>query len=115
MQSDHKIQSDEGTLTLRLEPVPKVIRPLVKTWCPDAFVVSFKLETDAALLMDKARAALQRYQHNCVVANVLSERRHRITIVRRADPDIEICSENGEIEQILIDHLLTLFVQHRQQ
>lgn len=38
----HKIQSSEP-LRLHFELVPKVLRPLVKFWVPDAFVISFKV------------------------------------------------------------------------
>jgi phosphopantothenate-cysteine ligase len=30
-------------------------------WAPRAYIISFKLETDAALLQSKAQKALQRY------------------------------------------------------
>jgi hypothetical protein len=36
--------------------VPKLLGVLTRCWCPRAFVVSFKLETDQAILIDKARA-----------------------------------------------------------
>lgn len=41
-QAVHKIQSSEP-LRLHFELVPKVLRPLVKFWVPDAFVISFKV------------------------------------------------------------------------
>ena len=33
------------------------------TWAPHAYVVTFKLETDEALLRPKSRAALAHYHH----------------------------------------------------
>ena len=40
----HKIQSHpHEPLTITLKPVEKVLQKLVKNWCPDAFVVSFKV------------------------------------------------------------------------
>ena len=44
-QIEHKIQSDDGELLLVLERVPKLIKPLVKEWSPEAFVTSFKVST----------------------------------------------------------------------
>lgn len=44
--SEHKIQSRSGPLTMSLAPVPKMLHPLVRSWCPEAFTISFKLETD---------------------------------------------------------------------
>ena len=40
----HKIQSHpHEPLTITLKPVEKVLTKLVKNWCPNAFVVSFKV------------------------------------------------------------------------
>ena len=36
----HKIQSTDGPLSLSFHLVPKMLRPLVRDWCPRAFVVS---------------------------------------------------------------------------
>lgn len=70
----HKIQSSSGTLELSLSPVPKAVYPLVSQWCPGAFVVTFKLETDSAILEKKATGALEKYKHQLVVANLLHTR-----------------------------------------
>ncbi|KAL1140165.1 hypothetical protein AAG570_000097 [Ranatra chinensis] len=59
----HKMQSEEGAPVISLQLVPKVLQPLVSMWVPKAFVVSFKLETDEKLLVDKARGALKKYNH----------------------------------------------------
>lgn len=40
-----------------------MLAPLVTHWVPEAFVVSFKLETDESLLLTKSKAALQKYHH----------------------------------------------------
>lgn len=113
----HKIQSDEGPMVLRLMPVPKLIRPLVRCWCPQAFIVSFKLETDARLLIDKARAALEKYQHHAVVANLLRERRDRVLVLtaRREEAPREIRRKmpDEEIEGQLVALLLDLFRRHQ--
>ena len=59
-QAEHKIQSGAGGLTLALRPTPKRLGDVKGTWCPAGMAVSFKLETDAALLMPKAAAAVAR-------------------------------------------------------
>ena len=41
--SEHKIQSSREPLVLTLKPVPKMLKPLVSDWCPNAFVISFKV------------------------------------------------------------------------
>lgn len=64
-----------------MKMVPKILSPLVKDWAPQAFVTSFKLETDATILLDKARRALDTYRHQAVVANVLDSRRGYVVVV----------------------------------
>lgn len=54
-QAEHKIQSRDGPLELHLDRVPKALGTLRALWAPDALVVSFKLETDEALLEGKVR------------------------------------------------------------
>uniref|UniRef100_A0A3Q0RU92 Phosphopantothenate--cysteine ligase n=1 Tax=Amphilophus citrinellus TaxID=61819 RepID=A0A3Q0RU92_AMPCI len=78
---EHKIQSSNGPLQLSMKMVPKILSPLVKDWAPHAFVTSFKLETDATILLDKARRALETYRHQAVVANVLDSRRGYVVVV----------------------------------
>jgi phosphopantothenate-cysteine ligase len=70
----HKIQSSSGALELSLTPVPKAVYSLVTDWCPSAFVVTFKLETDPEILEKKATDALAKYKHQLVVANILHTR-----------------------------------------
>lgn len=89
---EHKIQSTRGNLTIEMDQVPKVLRPLVQEWLPEAFVVSFKLETDFNLLVPKARTALLRYGHQAIVANDLHHRKQWVILVERrgeADADEE--------------------------
>ena len=61
---DHKIQSSRGPLSLSLQLVPKMLGPLVSIWAPNAFTISFKLETNEEILENKAREALQKYHHH---------------------------------------------------
>lgn len=78
---EHKIQSSNGPLQLSMKMVPKILSPLVKDWAPQAFVTSFKLETDPTILLDRARRALDTYRHQAVVANVLDSRRGYVVVV----------------------------------
>lgn len=57
------MQSGQGAPTISLQLVPKMLAPLVSLWVPQAFVVSFKLETDESLLITKARDSLSKYRH----------------------------------------------------
>jgi phosphopantothenate---cysteine ligase (ATP) len=74
---EHKIQSSGGALNLTLTNVPKCLGLLRDEWAPDAFHVSFKLETDEHLLHQKAQGAIVRYRVHCVIANMLQTRKDR--------------------------------------
>ncbi|KAH9031701.1 phosphopantothenate-cysteine ligase [Lactarius pseudohatsudake] len=81
--SEHKIQSGKGSLLIEMDQVPKILKPMIDEWSPDGFVVSFKLETDPALLVPKSRAALERYGHHLVIGNDLHRRKHEVVFVSR--------------------------------
>lgn len=68
--SVHKIQS-EDKLELQLSQVPKLLGHIKHEWAPDAFLVSFKLETDHELMVPKSRRAISKYGVDLVVANEL--------------------------------------------
>jgi len=80
---EHKIQSSDGSLSLTLRPTPKCLGKVKEEWCPRAFVVSFKLETDQAILMHKASGAINKYGVDVVVANELHTRYKEVTFVGR--------------------------------
>lgn len=46
---DHKIQSEEGRLTIQLEQVPKCLGMLKRDWAPGALVVSFKVGRQSSI------------------------------------------------------------------
>ncbi|XP_010154623.1 PREDICTED: phosphopantothenate--cysteine ligase [Eurypyga helias] len=107
---EHKIQSSEGPLQITMKMVPKMLSPLVKEWAPEAFVISFKLETDPLILIDKSRQALAKYRHQVVVANVLESRRTSVIIVTKDSQtplslsDEEI-AQGMEIEEKIVSYL----------
>lgn len=81
LMTEHKIQSGTGDLELCLKPVPKLIKSIKKTICPDAFIVSFKLETDEDLVIKKAQEALKKYQHDLVISNCLATRKTKLILL----------------------------------
>ncbi|KAI0032415.1 DFP-domain-containing protein [Vararia minispora EC-137] len=118
--SEHKIQSGKGSLLIEMDQVPKILKPMVDEWSPNSFVVSFKLETDPALLIPKAQASLERYGHQIVIGNDLHQRKFQVVFVSR-DPrngtttetwfrmDPHAVDERGrprEIEQDIIAELV---------
>lgn len=107
--SVHKIHST-GPPTISLQLVPKILAPLVSLWVPKAFVVSFKLETDESLLISKARAALNKYHHNLVIANMLQTRKQQVVIVSKETDYIlsltnEQLNDGDEIEQLIVNDI----------
>jgi phosphopantothenate-cysteine ligase len=85
-RATHKIQSHGSNgLVLNLFPVPKMIGRLRSTWAPDAFVVSFKLETDKTILQQKAKAAVEKYGIHVVIGNILQTRHERVWVLSPED------------------------------
>ncbi|KAF8636944.1 hypothetical protein AX17_003195 [Amanita inopinata Kibby_2008] len=81
--SVHKIQSGKGSLSIEMDQVPKILKPMVDEWTKDGFIISFKLETDRTLLLPKARVALERYGHQVVIGNDLHRRKFEVVFVSR--------------------------------
>ncbi|KAI9208083.1 DNA/pantothenate metabolism flavoprotein [Polychytrium aggregatum] len=99
---EHKIQSSGGGLSLELEQVPKIIRPLVKEWAPEGFIISFKLETDPSLLSEKATKSLNTYGHQVVIGNILTTRKRIVTLFFRpedAPGPLDIVMSDEELKQ----------------
>ncbi|MCJ1340295.1 hypothetical protein MMC09_005589 [Bachmanniomyces sp. S44760] len=103
--SEHKIQSSEfgpttidtsegGELSKRqakklvidLDPVPKFLKRLVDGWAPEGMIVSFKLETDPSILIQKAETALRNYHHHLVIGNLLATRKWEVVFVAPGMP-----------------------------
>ncbi|XP_067243364.1 phosphopantothenate--cysteine ligase isoform X2 [Chanodichthys erythropterus] len=81
-----------------MKMVPKMLSPLVKDWAPQAFVISFKLETDPSILLERARRALETYNHQAVVANVLDTRRGYVVVVTK-DTQHELVLTDEEVQK----------------
>ncbi|KAF4687120.1 hypothetical protein FOZ60_004269 [Perkinsus olseni] len=124
---ENKIQSgahQADGLTLHLTGVPKVLGRVKGTWCPQALVVSFKLETDPDILFEKASGAIKKYGVDAVVANVLESRYRKLWIVRGAesvDTDRHYTTrlitkpESEDIEGVLVKALQELHTHHIQR
>ncbi|WVQ68027.1 uncharacterized protein L199_006233 [Kwoniella botswanensis] len=93
--AEHKIQSNKGTLSLEMDQVPKVLKPLVQEWTPEGYIVSFKLETEPQLLIPKSRAALSRYGHQLVIGNELHRRKYEVVFVERNSHSSSARPEKG--------------------
>ncbi|GAA0175937.1 hypothetical protein Leryth_026616 [Lithospermum erythrorhizon] len=108
--TEHKIQSRSGPLDLRLAQVPKMLSVFRKDWAPRAFCISFKLETDTRILLEKADMALRRYNMHMVVANELSTRKEEVVIVTASGSKIvrrDMTKAGGEVEEPLIEVIVS--------
>ncbi|KAG8534165.1 uncharacterized protein KY384_001009 [Bacidia gigantensis] len=71
----------QNRLMINLDPVPKFLKDLVQGWAPEGMMISFKLETDPSLLIEKSQQALKKYSHHLVIGNLLSTRRHEVVFI----------------------------------
>ncbi|KAF8359590.1 hypothetical protein PRIPAC_94585 [Pristionchus pacificus] len=100
----HKMKTEEVSLPLSV--VPKNLQRLVEDIVPRSFVVSFKLETDESILVEKARKALSSYGHQLVVANMLHTRKEHVVLVdNEKEMHIRLTDKNKEIEEDIIDNI----------
>ncbi|XP_038884433.1 phosphopantothenate--cysteine ligase 2-like isoform X2 [Benincasa hispida] len=105
----HKIQSGSGPLDMRLVQVPKMLSGLRSEWAPTAYCISFKLETDVKILLEKAKAALRKYKMHMVIANELLTRKEEVTLVTenekiRVQRDPELVGD--EVEKHIVKHIV---------
>lgn len=109
----HKIQSQStGKLIVDLEQVPKFLSRLVDDWAPRAMIISFKLETDSLILIKKATGALEKYQHQLVIGNLLQTRKKEVVFVKPNESEEWIrltdaqSNDNVEIELLIIPKVI---------
>jgi len=131
---EDKIQSSSGGINLQLDPVlsflpssdlarhgplltgsagslrqvPKLLGRIRAEWAPEAFVVSFKLETDESILLRKSRAALEKYRVNLVVANVLDTRYERVSLLGQDFSEDIFRADGAPIEEALVARITAL-------
>ncbi|XP_006994998.1 phosphopantothenate--cysteine ligase isoform X2 [Peromyscus maniculatus bairdii] len=86
---------------ITMKMVPKMLSPLVKDWAPKAFIVSFKLETDPAIIINRARNALEVYRHQVVVANLLESIQSSVVIVTK-DSETKLLLSEDEIAKGMV-------------
>ncbi|KAH7652683.1 Phosphopantothenate--cysteine ligase protein [Dioscorea alata] len=112
----HKIQSSSGPMDMRLSQVPKMLSVLRKDWAPMAFCISFKLETDADILLQKAEIAMKKYQMHIVVANLLATYKREVTVVTdNGTIDVRKQGEDSDVEDELIKILIDRHCKHLEQ
>ena len=110
--TEHKIPSGQDELIIRLKPVPKLLGSIKDQYSPNAFVVSFKLETDEKILEQKCLQSAEKYHQDIIVGNLLQTRTNQVRIFERMDHRWTTINrkESEEIERELIRFLVD---QHR--
>ena len=87
--ASHKIQSNaletSGSLFANFSSTPKMLKMCRDMWAPNAFCVSFKLETDASIIEQKTLSAMEKYNMHCIVANELDKRYNEVTIFQKKE------------------------------
>lgn len=106
----HKIQSRDGPLKVELQQVPKVLKVMKAVWSPSMYIVTFKLETDTALLEKKARAHLDvenGYGVQAVIGNILGQHQSKVFLILARDPAMQTfeSTEAKELEEELVARL----------
>ena len=110
----------DGGLELHLRPVPKLLAAIKRggdsgggsgapAWAPQALLVSFKLETNEAILKAKAAGAIARYGVDVVCANQLQTYKHEVTLMTQqgdALPTVaaKVCGD--ETEEVAVSGVL---------
>ncbi|KAF2867972.1 phosphopantothenate-cysteine ligase-like protein [Massariosphaeria phaeospora] len=82
-------RTEGRSLIIDLEPVPKFLKQLVEGWAPEGMIVSFKLETDPAMLVKKAQYSLKKYAHHLVIGNLLLTRKWEVVFVSTLESEPE--------------------------
>ncbi|XP_065628001.1 phosphopantothenate--cysteine ligase 2 isoform X2 [Quercus suber] len=108
--AEHKIQSASGPLDMRLVQVPKMLSVLRKDWAPMAFCISFKLETDIKILLEKADMALKKYKMHMVVANELLTRKDEVVVVT-SNEKILVHRDKTEVGDVVENPLIRVIVE----
>jgi phosphopantothenate-cysteine ligase len=105
--TEHKIPSGQDELIVRLKPVPKLLGSIKGEYAPEAFVVSFKLETDENLLEEKCCQSADKYHQDIIIGNMLKTRTKQVRIFERMNKQWTTINrvEDKEIELEMIRFL----------
>ena len=110
--AENKIQSQgETTLTLELQSVRKEIYKIKEEWNTNAFVVTFKLETDKDILITKAFNGIKKSKGDLVIANLLQTRYNTLYIID-SNEQVEVIEKGKDDEYIEKKLVYTIIERH---
>ncbi|QGM48727.1 MPPV-103 conserved hypothetical protein [Magpiepox virus 2] len=109
---EHKMESEGDEIMIKMKTVPKMLSHLVDEWAPNAFVVSFKLETNDSIVVSKARDALNKYKHHVVIANLMKDRRTNVIIITKDSEHNLVLSEKEKLDgEVIEDKIITSLIR----
>ena len=98
-------QSSAGAPEIELTNSPKMLLPLRHAWCPEGFIVTFKLETDESILVRKAQGSIEKYGMNLVIANLLTTRKEEVAFITAEGSAARKRGDAPEIESVMVEAL----------
>jgi len=106
----HKLQSrDHDGLLLHLQNVPKALGCVSQDWAAGAFIVGFKLESDDAILKEKAIRSMEMYRLHATVANMITNYNDKVTVyVSDGSAHTVERAPTEEIEERIVSVLVSL-------
>jgi phosphopantothenoylcysteine synthetase/decarboxylase len=98
---DDEEEDETSTMTLEFHHVPKQLGQLRTQWAPQAFVVSFKLETHPDMLEHKALHAIRSYDVHLVCANLLQHRNEWVSMI--SNPKLNMINDADSSSSVPYD------------
>merc|ERR1711862_931254 len=78
---------------------------LSQEWAPDAFIVSFKLETKDELLEPKALSSMNAYGQHIVIGNLLRNHQDQVILYKKMDHNKRYADQRKKRKLTLISKL----------
>lgn len=88
--------------------VPNLIRRIRKTWCPKAFIVTFKHHLRDNEMIEEAHADLEKWGVDVVAGTNRQEHPHRILLVSEHEDAIVSCAEDEDINDAFASSIAEL-------
>ncbi|KAJ9464149.1 Phosphopantothenate--cysteine ligase 1 [Diplonema papillatum] len=105
--AEHKIQSrtNEEEMTIAFSKTPKMLGQINSHWCKGCLMASFKLETDANILEEKARQSMKLYSGQLCIANLLQTYKKECWIYNGSGdaPHYLQAEEGHDVEEAIVD------------
>jgi len=86
-----------------------MISTLTTEWAPTVNVISFKLETDASLIIKKSAKYFDQGV-KVVIGNELTTRRHKVIFITRDNSEAIEGEEQIEVEDLLVKRICNHFL-----